>query len=159
MAEDPTETIREWRDRMLAAAGAGPAIAERLAGIVRTEIDREPTEQRSVSGEAWKPRKMTGRRGKPRADALAKGERVVVNAAEAVTVKAIGNVVVVRVDGPEVIHHFKGRPLLPLGNVKRLGDAIRFGIVDMGEEFLTRKGRHDKGAKGQKWNPRMGGTV
>jgi hypothetical protein len=51
------------------------------------------------------------------------------------------------------------RAILPkAGLPKKLGLAIKDGIVDMGLPFMTRKGRHDKGAKGVKAAPSTAGV-
>ena len=62
----------------------------------------------------------------------AKGEPVLKNAAAAVTAKAIGNVVLLRVDGPEARHHLgiaRGRikrPIIPTGKIPQaMTEAIK----------------------------------
>lgn len=133
---------------MRALAKAGPDMAREVASIMQSEVAASVAQGRSIDGVAWAPKKDGG---KPLA-----------NAAAHVTAKAIGNVAIITLRGVEVFHHYGAgrvprRPILPSGGIAKFGNAIRKGIITMAGDFLTRGGRHDKGAKGHKWTPSMGG--
>lgn len=156
---ESTATVYAWiegfRDM---ASNYMPEAAKQVAGACKTELDQAISEQRSVTGKAWDIRKMT-RHGKPRLDA--RGPNVLINAARHVTTKAIGTVVMIILEGPEVFHNFGAghvplREIIPTTSIGKLGNAIANGLVDMGVKWMTRKGRHDKSFGGRA-NPVMGG--
>jgi hypothetical protein len=141
---DPTAmTIREWSMGFRAVAGSGPDMAQRASEIMLGEIQKAVSEGRSVDGTPLEPKKD--------------GSQPLVNAAAAITARGIGNVAVITLTGVEVFHHFGAgrnpvRRILPtLGGMQKLGSAIGAGLVEMCQEFMTRKGRHDKGGRGTKW--------
>ncbi len=134
-------TVQEWADRLLSFAGnAGTTMAQRMAPVIEGELATAAGANRSVSGEAWKPNKD--------------GSKPLQGILSALTVKAIGTVVLVTLTGHHVFHEFgtkrtPRRSLLPHGGLPdRIGNLIRKGYLEMAEEWLTRKGRHDKGSKG-----------
>lgn len=100
------------RDGMQAAAAkVGEAIrATASAGV-------------SPDGEAWAPTKT--------------GDRAMKGAAGHVSVSISGTVVVIKLEGPDVFHHFgvrgaPARPVIPRGSMPaRLGDAVRLGFVEV----------------------------
>jgi hypothetical protein len=139
-------TIRDWAMSFRELAGAGPDMAQRAAELMKVEIGKAVTQGRSVDGTPLKPKKD--------------GSQPLKNADKAITARGIGNVAVVTLTGVEVFHHFGAgrnpeRRILPTkGGMKKLGSAIAVGIVEMCQEFMTRKGRHDRGGRGSKWNPK-----
>lgn len=141
------ETLDEWIGRLRSMPEMVNASAQQLVPVVRADIDRAIAEGRSVDGRKWLPKKDGG--------------RALVNAAKAVMVEARKNVILITLTGPEVFHQFgtkriPARPIIPSGNLPdRIGNAIRKGLVDMGIEWMTRKGRHDRGSGGVKMKPRM----
>lgn len=143
---DPTAmTVREWAMGFRALAGAGPDMAQRASEIMLGEAQKAAAQGRSVDGTPMKPKKDGG--------------QPLVHAADALTARGIGNVAVLTLTGVEVFHHFGAgrnpvRRILPtLGGMQKLGSAIGAGLVEMCQEFMTRKGRHDKGGRGTKWKP------
>lgn len=134
--------IADLRATSAKLKAAYPVVAERI----KAEIDAAISEGRSVDGQQWQPKK--------------EGGKALVHAAAALTAKAIGNVIVIALRGPEVFHNFgtkrvPRRAILPMGGIPdRLGNAIRLGLVDMGPEWMRRAGRHDRGSGGVKMNPR-----
>jgi hypothetical protein len=73
-----------------------------------------------------------------------------------------------KLSGHHVFHHYgfysklfkrrvPARRFWPTGGLPdRLGNAIRKGLVDMGHEWMTRKGRHDRGSRGVRMRPTSG---
>lgn len=134
-------TVQDWADRLLSFAGnAGTTMAQRMAPVIEGELATAAGSNRSASGEAWAPTKD--------------GKKALAGVMSAITVKAIDTVVLVTLTGHHVFHEFgthrtPRRSLLPHGGLPdRIGNLIRKGYLEMAEEWLTRKGRHDKGAKG-----------
>lgn len=150
MSEAATMNIRQWAEGLRGfAEQAGGTLAEGTAQVMKAEVVKAVKAGRSVDGVAWLPRK-------------ADGAQRLQNADKAVTARAEGTTALIVLEGVEVFHHYgAGRvprsPILPSGGTDKLGNAIRRGIVTMCDEWMTRIGRHDKGAKGVKWNPSMGG--
>lgn len=69
------------------ATRAAPAVAQRVEQLLDAQIGAGQT----PDGAAWAPRKDGG--------------RALVHAAKAITVRAVGTVVLVRLSGPEAIHN------------------------------------------------------
>ncbi len=115
--------------------GIGKALAPQLAPIVKAEVDAAIAAGHGLDGTPWPARKDGG---KP-----------LVNAAKAVSVRAIGSAIVITLTGPEVFHQFGAgslpvRAILPVKGLPfKLGNAIRKGIVSMGLPFM----QHTKGAR------------
>lgn len=110
------------------AKDAAPEAAKRVEASLRATA----TAGQTPDGVAWAPKK----RG---------GGRAMVNAAAAITVKAVGGAVLIVLRGVEVFHHFgaagkPARPVIPQGRMpKRLGDAIRLGFVQPWREKVARR--------------------
>lgn len=125
-------TLDEWI-RDLRAAGEGiKEAAPEIAARCKAASDEALASGQGIGGDAWVPRKDGG---KPLA-----------NAASAVTVRAVDNVIVFELRAPEVYHHFGAggkpqRPILPLGGLPdRLGNAIQQGLIE-GLPFMKKHGR------------------
>lgn len=114
-------------DRMIQACRALARLPELAAPIVARNVEAElrasASAGRAPDGTAWAPRKRDG--GKPLA-----------NAANAISVKALGTVVLIVLTGHHVFHHFGagGKParrIIPQGSIPpKLGNAIRLGFVE-----------------------------
>lgn len=123
------ENIRSLPQMVNAAA---PAVGEMLLA----EFQRTANAGTTPEGEPWPPTKAGGKPLK--------------NAAGALQLSVQGNVVIIKLTDHHVFHQFgagvRARRMLPSGGLPdRLGNAIRLGLVDMGVEWMTRAGRHDKG--------------
>jgi len=142
-------TLAQWINQLRAANGITKDAAQALVPVVRAEIAKAIQEGRSVDGEKW--------------PLTAKGTVALRNAMQHITVRAIENVIVVTLTGHHVFHHFgtsrdPRRPILPTkGLPQKLGQAIARGLVDMGEAWMKRKGRHDRGSGGVRMMPSMTG--
>jgi hypothetical protein len=130
------EALAEWANRLRSFAGnAGTTLAQRMVGPIQGQLAEAAAGNRSVSGEGWRPTKAGT---KPLAGIMA-----------AVSVRAIANQVIIMLTGHHVFHEFgthrtPKRSLLPHGGMPdRIGNLIRLGYLEMAEEWLTRKGRHD----------------
>lgn len=141
------QTLAGWINMLRSANGIVKDAAQALAPVVKAEIEQAIAEGRSVDGQKWPLTKA--------------GHVALRNAAKNITVRAIDNVILVTLSGHHVFHHFGAgrnprRAILPTrGMPAKLGDAIRKGLVDMGHEWMTRAGRHDKGSRGVKMRPGM----
>lgn len=137
MAADARESLAQMRDRLLQfASGANTqAMAQSLVPVIRAEAAEAIAQQRSMDGTPWPPTKD--------------GRAALQNAMAAVSVTAEGATVTITVSGVEAYHHFgagrvPARPIIPTrGLPTKLGNAIRLGIVEMGDAFLNRQGRGD----------------
>ena len=131
------ETIDQWIARLTSMPEMIAAGAEATAAFLANALKESVSQKKSPDGKPWKPFKA--------------GSGGLAGAAGAITSKAQGNVAQVILDGVNVYHHYgthrnPRRQMLPSGGLPdRLGNAIRLGMVDMGIEWMTRKGRHDKG--------------
>jgi hypothetical protein len=129
-------TLDDWIKRLETLPDGVKAIAQELAPEVKAVIDEQIAQGVGPDGQAWKPKKDGG--------------RALVNAAKAVTAKAIDNVILITLSGKEVFHQWgtrrvPQRAILPTGGLPaKLGNAIRLGIVDGLDAWLSRAGRHDK---------------
>lgn len=96
--------------------------------------------------------------GKPWAPRKKDGGRAMVNAAAALSLTVLDNVILIKLTGPTAFHHWgaggKGRiarRVLPSGGIPdRLGNAIRKGMIAFSESWMNRAGRHDRGSGGTK---------
>ena len=115
-------------DDMIARLRAVPQMADaaapELAEAVKGEIDAQIAAGVDPQGKAWTPTR--------------EGNRPLVNAAKAVTSKALGTVILITLGSPEVFHHFgaQGKPVRQVipqegGLPMKLGNAIRLGIVNV----------------------------
>lgn len=116
--------LRGFPDAIRAEA---PAIAKRVQAAVEEDI----AAGRAPTGTPWKPKKGGG--------------RALVHAAKALTVKAIGTVILLTLEGPEVFHNFgthkvPARPILPSSSSVplKLGQAIRLGVVEAFRKKVAR---------------------
>ena len=129
-------TLEEWINKLETLPDGIKAIAQELAPKVKEALDEQIAAGTDAEGKAWAPRKDGG--------------RALVNAAKAITVKAIDNVILITLTGPEVFHQWgtrrvPRRSILPIGSLPaKLGNAIRLGIVDGLGAWMSRSGRHDK---------------
>lgn len=113
-----------------------------LGGAILAQLQATAAAGQAPDGAAWAPKKTGG--------------RAMVNAAAALSMSVVGKVILVKLTGPEVFHHFgvggKGRVarrILPTGGLPdRLGNAIRKGQVAFCEAWMGRAGRHDRGSGG-----------
>ncbi|WP_437958589.1 hypothetical protein WME76_02265 [Sorangium sp. So ce119] len=111
--------IQACRDLARLPEDAAPIAAQK----VQEELRRTASAGQAPDGTPWAPRKKDG-------------GRAMLNAAKAITAKAIGTVILVTLYGPEVFHHFgaQGKParhVIPRGSLPaKLGNAIRLGFVE-----------------------------
>ena len=141
------EALDDWVERLLSlpemVGAAAPVIGDALLGMIQATAAAGT----SPDGQAWAPRKKDG-------------GRAMAGAASALSVVVVDNVILIKLTGPEVFHHFgagrkPARHVIPTGGMPdRLGNAIRKGLVDMGVEWMTRGGSH-KGSGGKKMRPGM----
>lgn len=114
-------------DRMIAAARNVARLAvdgaPEAARTVEAELKASAAAGTSPDGQAWAPRKRDG-------------GRAMAGAASHVTCNAVGTSLVIRLEGPDVFHHFGAgekprRPVIPQGTIPdKLGNAIRLGFVE-----------------------------
>ena len=127
--------------RIRSMPGMATAALPEIGGVILAQIQATASAGQSSEGTPWAPKK----RG---------GGRAMVNAAAALSMAVLGNVILVKLTGPEVFHHYgaggKGhvaRPILPRGGLPdRLGDAIRKGMVSFCEAWMGRGGSHKNGS-------------
>lgn len=129
------DTMQTWIDNLRSINGLVEAAAEELAPVVKQQLVDCYSKGQSPYGDAWPLTKD--------------GHQPLKNAAENVRVSAIGNTIVVSISDQYVFHNYGAgspkRTLLPEGGLPpRMGDAIRLGLVSMGEEWLTRPGPHGR---------------
>lgn len=135
-------TLDEFIRGLETAVGELPQIAKSLVPVLEGEARAAIAGQRSMSGEPW-PKTQDG---KP----------ALQGAAKALKVEARGTVVVLTLSGHEVWHQFgtkrtPKRPILPSAGLnEKVGNAIRFGVVDAGLAFMNRAGRHDRPKRGRR---------
>ena len=143
-------TIDGWIEDLKKTPEAIKKMPQALVPIVKRECDSAIAAGHGLDGQKWVPRKKDGK-------------QALSTAQHDLSVDASGNIIWIRLRGGPVFSQFGThrqvqRAILPThGMPKLLGNAIRTGIVDMGLPFMTRKGRHDRGAKGVKWSPSQGG--
>jgi len=129
--------LDEWIDNLRTIHELENVAPPVLAGIILAEVSATAAAGTTPEGQSWAPRK-------------ADGGRALANAAAALSTTTSGNTVFLHLDGIEVIHHFgtsklPSRQILPMGGVPvKLGNAIREGLVQMTEEWLTRAKAHRK---------------
>ena len=132
--------LDDWIRNLETFGDSIPEMTKSLVPVVESEAAEAVQGQRSMDGVGWAPTKS--------------GKRALAGAMKAITVKAVGTVILITMRGHEVFHQFgfrgtPARPILPTaGMPKKLGNAIRTGIIDMGLEWMTRRGRHDRGSRG-----------
>lgn len=132
--------------RTMAAEMPGQFV-ENVAGLMQKELTEAAASNRGLDGEEWAPR-------------VKDGERALANVMNHVGVYTHKNSVIVELQGGAVFSQFGtkrqvARRLLPAAGLpKKLGTAISLGFVEMSQAFMTRGGRHDRGATGAKWTPK-----
>lgn len=119
---------------MIATLRALPGLAKDAAPVaakqVEAAIKATAAAGTSPDGEPWAPRKAGG--------------RAMANAAGAVSVSVNGTVLLIKLTGSEVFHHFgvRGAPprqVIPQGSMpKELGNAVRLGFVEVWKTKVTR---------------------
>lgn len=115
--------IRRLRELENLVPDAAPAVANTLDKEIRHQIARGV----GPDGQRWKPTK--------------KGERPLQNAAKALTVRPVGNVVLATLEGPEALHHLgraRGgvrREILPTGKIP---EPMTKAITKVIEERFTK---------------------
>jgi hypothetical protein len=140
------QRLDDWIRNLREFDRAVPEMAQALVPVVESATAEAIKAQTSLDGVPWEPTKD--------------GAPALVNAMRAITVRAINTVILIQMHGPEVFHQFgfrktPARPILPTaGMPKRLGNAIRKGIVDMGVDWMTRSGGH-RGRSGVRMKPGM----
>lgn len=109
------------------------AEAPKLAQRVQEELAKDIAAGVAPTGESWSLTKAGG--------------RALVHAAKALTAKAIGTVLLITLEGPEVFHNFgtkkdPKRQILPDtdGIPKKLGQAIRLGLVETFRKTVAKHG-------------------
>jgi len=113
-------------DRMIASLRSLSTLPKDAAAagapLVEAELRATAAAGQAPDGTPWAPRKKDG-------------GRAMANAANAITVRAVGTTILITLRGPEVYHHFgaAGKPprrVIPMGSMpKRIGDAVRLGFV------------------------------
>jgi hypothetical protein len=125
--------------------GAGddlPRIARELVPVLEEQAREAIASRASMSGEKW--------------PATKDGHAPLQGAMKSITVKAIGDTIFIRMSGYEVWHQYgtkrtPKRAIIPSAGLNaKVGNAIRFGIVDAGLTFMNRAGRHDKPKRGRR---------
>lgn len=125
-------TIDQWIADIRASGEGIKEAAPIIAAKCKEASDSELSAGHGLGGDEWAPKQD--------------GSAPLVNAAAAVTVTAVDNVIVFRLAAPEVYHHYGAggkpqRPILPRGDLPdRLGNAIRAGLVQ-GLPLMKKHGR------------------
>lgn len=137
-------TIDQWIANIRSLPEMLNAAAPQIGEALLAEFQRTAAAGTTPEGEPWAPTK--------------KGNRPLANAASSMQLVVSGNVIIIKITDHHVFHQFgagsPARHILPSGGLPdRLGNAIRKGIVDMGVEWMTRGGRHDRGSGGVKMRP------
>jgi hypothetical protein len=105
--------------------------APEVAKAVEAQLRSTAAAGQSPNGTPWAPKKKGG-------------GRALVNAAGAISVAAIGSVILVKLVGKTVFHHFgaQGKPrrqVIPVGTMpKQLGNAVRLGFVPVWRDKVKR---------------------
>ena len=129
--------IDDWIDRLKSIHELENVAPAALAGTILAAVTTTAAAGQSPEGVPWAPRK-------------ADGGRALANAPAALSTSVAGNVVFLHLDGIETLHQWgtskiPARPTLPTGGVPvKLGNAIREGLMQMTEEWLTRPKAHRK---------------
>lgn len=124
-------SIESMRASLQALASLGVDAAPLAAQSALAQVQASAAAGTSPDGSVWAPTR-TGRRAMP-------------NAASRLSVSMIGNVILLKLIGNEVFHHFgvRGagpRNVLPTGSMpSNLGAAVRRGVVDMWNRKVRRK--------------------
>lgn len=134
------QTIDQWVASLRSLPEMVDASVPQIANFLLAEMQTAASAGRCVDGTVWPPKKDGG--------------QPLVNAASAIKVFVSGRTIVFQISGHYVVHQFgttrmPRRPILPMGGMPdRLGNAIRKGLVQMTQEWLTRKGRKSFGGGG-----------
>lgn len=122
-------------ERMIAACRAFEGLPRDAAPIAARQVEATvkatAAAGTSPDGEAWAPRKKGG--GRP-----------MTGAAGAVSAAAVGTVVLIKLVGAYVFHHFgvrgaEARPVIPRGSMPdKLGNAVRLGFVEVWKQKVAK---------------------
>lgn len=138
-------SIDEWIADIRKTPEAVAKMPAQLTPIVKRECDATIDAGKSLDGEEWAP-------------TVKEGKQALEGTQKLLSVFPSGRIIWIKLVGALVFSQFgthrqERRRILPGGGLPtKLGNAIRVGIVDMGLPFMSRKGRHDRGAAGTKWN-------
>lgn len=124
-------------DGMIAACRAAKRLAvdaaPEVARNVEASLKASAAAGTSPAGEPWAPRKRDG-------------GRAMAGASSAVSARSIGSVVLIKLTGPEVFHHFGSPPskaprqVIPMGSMPaKLGNAVRLGFVTPWRKGVKRR--------------------
>lgn len=136
------ESLDEMVKRLRGVGGALPQIAQSLVPVLESEAADAVASQQSMSGEKW--------------PATKDGAPALQGAMGALKVEARGTVILLTLSGHHVWHQYgtartPKRPIIPSAGLnQKVGNAIRFGIVNPGVEYLTRGGGHGKRSRGRR---------
>lgn len=138
-------TIDSWIGDIKRTHEAVAKMPQQLVPLVKGECDSAIAAGVSLDGEQWAPTVKDGKQPlqgtQKYLDVYSSGSILWIRIREALVFSQFGT------------HRQKARKILPAkGLPKKLGNAIRFGIVKMGLPFMERKCRHDRSTKGVKWN-------
>lgn len=106
---DPLHAIRKMRRKVLELGETPEAIAPKVADAAKSELASQIAAGRDPSGKSWKRRQD--------------GRKALANAADAIEATAVGDVVVLRIEGHHARHHLGAvrgkvrRQILPTGGV------------------------------------------
>lgn len=137
-ARSAMSTLEGWAESLRTLPTGLQASVEEIRAGIESKIKADIAAGVAPDGTSWKPKKGGG--------------RALVNAAKALSTSVSGMVIFIRLTGVEIFHQFgthrvPRREMVP-GNVgdfqQRLGDFIRRGLSSGLEDWLSRKGRHDK---------------
>lgn len=124
-------------DEMVAACRAAGRLATdaapEVARSVEASLKASAAAGTTPTGEPWSSRKRDG-------------GRAMAGAASAVSARSIGSVVLIKLTGPEVFHHFGSPPskpsrqVIPVGSLPaKLGNAVRLGFVTPWRKGVKRR--------------------
>ena len=142
------QTFVGWMKGLQALAQDGPGeLADRVRDATEAEMASNLQAGVSPDGDEWAPTVEDKRKAYPDPKKFLK-------------VSAFGNQIVITIRGPLVFANWGTRKMVARkslperGLPRKLGNAIRLGYAEMTQEFMTRAGRHDRGARGTSWVPR-----
>ncbi len=137
------QSMNEWIRGLRAMPAMVKAAPAELVPTVKQECDASISAGQSLDGVRWAPRKEDG-------------TQALQGAQKDLTVTASSNVIWVKIKNGLVwsqwgTKHQRKREILPTkGLPRKLGLAIKKGVIEMAPEFLNRKGSH-RATKGIKW--------
>lgn len=125
-------TLDSWIRNLRSAKGLMKAAAQELAPVVEQKLKATISAGKTPLGTPW-PAKNDG-------------SRTLVNASDALSVETTGTVILIKLTGHYVLHHFgmaRGhvrRQMIPYssGDLALFSNAIRVGLVDIGKKWMAR---------------------